>query len=84
LCRISASTTFLRQRLAAGCIFSWFSPLTSSPRADNAVVAQFSGIGSLSPILWLTRGYAVLDGPTFPIIGEGEEEANDTYCPGLK
>lgn len=39
---------------------------------------KFSGIGSLSPILWLTQGYAVLDGPTFPIIGEGEAEANDT------
>jgi len=44
----------------------------------------FSGIGSMSPILWLTRGYAVLDGPTFPIIGEGEEEANDTYVEQLR
>jgi len=44
----------------------------------------FSSIGSLSPTLWLTRGYAVLDGPTFPIIGEGDQEANDTYVDQLR
>jgi len=25
---------------------------------------------------WLTRGYAVLDGPTLPIVAEGDEEPN--------
>lgn len=25
-----------------------------------------------------SRGYAILDGPTMPIIGEGDQEANDT------
>eukprot|EP00878_Enallax_costatus_P006199 GHUV01006499.1.p1 GENE.GHUV01006499.1~~GHUV01006499.1.p1 ORF type:complete len:627 (+),score=153.93 GHUV01006499.1:1175-3055(+) len=44
---------------------------------------QFSGIGSLSPTLWLARGYAVLDGPGFPIIAEGTEEPNDTYVEQL-
>lgn len=44
---------------------------------------QFSGIGSLSPTLWLARGYAVLDGPGFPIIAEGDEEPNDTYVEQL-
>eukprot|EP00879_Flechtneria_rotunda_P026301 GHRR01028036.1.p1 GENE.GHRR01028036.1~~GHRR01028036.1.p1 ORF type:complete len:835 (+),score=219.07 GHRR01028036.1:164-2668(+) len=44
---------------------------------------QFSGIGSLSPTLWLARGYAVLDGPTFPIVAEGDEEPNDTYVEQL-
>ncbi|CAG9466348.1 unnamed protein product [Pedinophyceae sp. YPF-701] len=44
---------------------------------------QFSGVGSLSPKLWLTRGYAILDGPTMPIIGEDDEEANDRYVEQL-
>lgn len=32
---------------------------------------QFAGIGSSSPTLWLTRNYAVLDGPSFPVIAGG-------------
>lgn len=32
-----------------------------------------------TPLYWLTRGYAILDGPEMPIIGEGDNEANDTY-----
>jgi hypothetical protein len=44
---------------------------------------QFAGIGSLSPTLWLARGYAVLDGPSIPVVAEGEEEPNDTYVEQL-
>lgn len=40
---------------------------------------QFSGIGASSPQIFLALGYAVLDGPTLPIIAEGEAEPNDTY-----
>ncbi|RKD91721.1 alpha/beta hydrolase family protein [Mangrovibacterium diazotrophicum] len=36
-----------------------------------------------SPILWLTKGYAVLDDASFPIVGEGDEEPNDTYIEQL-
>ncbi|CAA0824899.1 Prolyl oligopeptidase family protein [Striga hermonthica] len=43
----------------------------------------FAGIGSTSPLLWLTRGFAILSGPTIPIIGEGDEEANDRYVEQL-
>lgn len=32
-----------------------------------------------SPIYWVTRGYVVLDDAAFPIIGEGDEEPNDTF-----
>lgn len=32
-----------------------------------------------SPIYWLTRGYVVLDDAAFPIVGEGDEEPNDTF-----
>lgn len=43
----------------------------------------FAGIGSTSALLWLSRGFAILDGPTMPIIGEGDEEANDRYVEQL-
>jgi dipeptidyl aminopeptidase/acylaminoacyl peptidase len=36
-----------------------------------------------SPLLWLNYGYAVLDDPSMPIIGEGEIESNDTYVEQL-
>jgi len=32
-----------------------------------------------SPLYWLTRGYVVLDDAAFPIVGEGEEEPNDSF-----
>ncbi|KAK9805982.1 hypothetical protein WJX73_010840 [Symbiochloris irregularis] len=44
---------------------------------------RFNSIGSQSPLLWLSRKYAVLDGPTMPIIAEGDEEPNDTYVEQL-
>ena len=36
-----------------------------------------------SPIFWLTRGYVVLDDASFPIVGEGEEEPNDSFMEQL-
>jgi dipeptidyl aminopeptidase/acylaminoacyl peptidase len=36
-----------------------------------------------SPLVWLTRGYAVLDNPSLPIVGEGDKEPNDTYVEQL-
>ncbi len=32
-----------------------------------------------SPIYWVNRGYVVLDDVAFPIVGEGEEQPNDTF-----
>lgn len=32
-----------------------------------------------SMIYWVTRGYAVLDDASFPIVGEGDNEPNDTF-----
>ncbi|TYA54804.1 alpha/beta hydrolase family protein [Formosa maritima] len=32
-----------------------------------------------SPIYWVTRGYVVLDDASFPIVGEGDEEPNDSF-----
>lgn len=36
-----------------------------------------------SMIYWITRGYAVLDDASFPIVGEGDHEPNDTFRPQL-
>ncbi len=32
-----------------------------------------------SPIFWVTRGYVILANAAFPIVGEGEEEPNDSF-----
>jgi dipeptidyl aminopeptidase/acylaminoacyl peptidase len=48
------------------------SQVTGSPYRFNAV--SFWG-----PLPFLARGYAVLDDPTMPIVGEGNAEPNDTY-----
>lgn len=36
-----------------------------------------------SHLLLLTQGYGVLDGPTMPIVGEGDKEPNDSYIAQL-
>ena len=40
---------------------------------------QFTFPSYGSPLYWLTKGYVILDGASFPIIGEGDTEPNDTY-----
>ena len=44
---------------------------------------EFSGLSASSPLVWLAKGWAVLSGPSMPIIAEGAEEPNDTYVPQL-
>ncbi len=34
-------------------------------------------------VYWVTRGYAVLDNASFPIVGEGKTEPNDTFIKQL-
>jgi dipeptidyl aminopeptidase/acylaminoacyl peptidase len=36
-----------------------------------------------SPLLWLLRGYAVLDDPGMPIVGEGDSQPNETFIEQL-
>lgn len=36
-----------------------------------------------SPLFWITRGYVVLDAAAFPIVGEGDEQPNDTFVKQL-
>ncbi len=44
---------------------------------------RFARAGAGSPLVWLTRGYALLDNPSMPIVGEGTKEPNDTYVQQL-
>lgn len=44
---------------------------------------RFTRPGALSALPFLVRGYAVLDNPSIPILGEGSKEPNDTYTEQL-
>ncbi|PKK83782.1 MAG: S9 family peptidase [candidate division Zixibacteria bacterium HGW-Zixibacteria-1] len=44
---------------------------------------RFIRVGWWSPILWVTRGYAILDDAGMPIVGEGDEEPNDSFVEQL-
>jgi dipeptidyl aminopeptidase/acylaminoacyl peptidase len=44
---------------------------------------RFTRPGGISPLFLLTQGYAVLDGPSMPIIGQNGAEPNDTYVEQL-
>lgn len=50
--------------------------ITSNP---NEFIYPYYG----SPIYWVNKGYAILDNVSFPIIGEGENQPNDTYIEQL-
>lgn len=43
----------------------------------------FTRVGAASPVMLATQGYAVLDNASFPIVGEGEKEPNDTFVEQL-
>lgn len=44
---------------------------------------RFVRVSAMGPLPFLLQGYAVLDDPAMPIIGEGDREPNDTYIPQL-
>jgi len=44
---------------------------------------RFVRISTHSPLYWLVHGYAVLDNPSLPIVGEGNVEPNDTHVEQL-
>ncbi|WP_414663483.1 S9 family peptidase [Horticoccus sp. 23ND18S-11] len=44
---------------------------------------RFIRVSPMGPLPFLLAGYAVLDDPTMPIIGEGAQEPNDTYIQQL-
>jgi dipeptidyl aminopeptidase/acylaminoacyl peptidase len=64
-------------------LLMWAYPREYKSASDAGQVRKsphaFDRAGWWSPLLWLTQGFAVLDDPTLPIVGEGEEEPNDTF-----
>jgi dipeptidyl aminopeptidase/acylaminoacyl peptidase len=40
---------------------------------------QFTYVNFSGAVPWVTRGYAILDNASMPIVGEGEDEPNDTF-----
>ncbi len=44
---------------------------------------RFIRVNPMTPLPWLLRGYAIVDDPSMPIIGEGDREPNDTYVEQL-
>ena len=65
----------------------WAYPTEFKSKQDAGQVTdspfRFTRVGWFSPMLYLTLGYAVLDDPTMPIIGEGDDEPNDTFIEQL-
>jgi len=43
----------------------------------------YTRVGATSPIMLVTQGYAVLDNASFPIVGEGDKEPNDSFVEQL-
>ena len=57
----------------------------TNPAAASQIAGsphRFTTLRGASHLLLLTQGYAILDGPAMPIVGEGET-ANDTYVEQL-
>jgi len=44
---------------------------------------RFLRVNYGSPIFWVNRGFAIMENTEFPIIGEGDEEPNDTFIEQL-
>jgi dipeptidyl aminopeptidase/acylaminoacyl peptidase len=54
---------------------------SASQSTQNPNQFTFPNYGSF--VYWVTKGYAVLDDASFPIIGEGETEPNDKFIEQL-
>ncbi len=69
-------------------VFMWAYPREYK---DAAAASQVSGsphtfirVSPSSPILWVVRGYAVFHNVSMPVIGEGDEEPNETFVEQLR
>ena len=51
----------------------------SSASQSTSNSNQFTYPSYGSPIFWVTKGYVVLNNASFPIVGEGEEQPNDSF-----
>ncbi|MCU0420487.1 MAG: prolyl oligopeptidase family serine peptidase [Cyclobacteriaceae bacterium] len=67
--------------------FFWAYPEEFKSKANAGQVKgsphTFTRLNWGTPIYWVTRGYAILDNASIPIVGEGDQEPNDTYVQQL-
>jgi dipeptidyl aminopeptidase/acylaminoacyl peptidase len=54
---------------------------TAGQNTNNPNAFTYPYYGSM--VYWVTRGYVILDNASFPIVGEDDEEPNDTFIPQL-
>lgn len=68
-----------------GLLWAYPSEYKSAARAGQLRDSPFRYIHPSwgGPLFFALLGYAVLDDPSFPVVGEGEEEPNDTYVKQL-
>jgi dipeptidyl aminopeptidase/acylaminoacyl peptidase len=59
-----------------------YKDLASAGQSSNNPNA-FTYLSYGNPVYWVTRGYVVLDEASFPIVGEGDEQPNDTFVEQL-
>ena len=68
-------------------VLMWAYPIEYKSAADASQVRgsknTFTRPYYGSPVLWVTRGYAVLDNAEMPIVGENGKEPNDNFIPQL-
>lgn len=68
-------------------VMMWAYPLEYKSASDAGQVRgskyMFTRVTSGSPLFWVLRGYAVMDQTEMPIVGEGDDEPNNTYIPQL-
>ena len=55
----------------------------NSAGQNTANPNSFTYLSYGNPVYWVKRGYAVLDEASFPIVGEGDRQPNDTYLEQL-
>jgi dipeptidyl aminopeptidase/acylaminoacyl peptidase len=68
-----------------GLLWAYPSEYKSSTRAGQLRDSPYRYVHPSwsGPLFFALLGYAVLDDPSFPVVGEGEVEPNDTYVPQL-
>ncbi|MCL6258380.1 prolyl oligopeptidase family serine peptidase [Aquiflexum sp. TKW24L] len=68
-------------------VLMWAYPREYKSAATAAQVRgskyQFTRLNWGSPIYWVTQGYAIMDQTEMPIVGEGDDEPNDTFVEQL-
>ena len=68
-------------------VFMWAYPTEYKSAAEAGQISdspfRFTSLFYGSPVYWAARGYAILDNASFPIVGEGDKEPNDTFVEQL-